>query len=59
MTSVRAAEAGLRGAIDDGLLERAAAVLQGKSNVYETDLFLPIVQRVCQLTGQTYGAAQG
>ena len=45
--------------VDTGMgLERAAAVLQGKSNVYETDLFLPIVQRVCELTAQTYGADQ-
>ena len=46
--------------VDTGMgLERAAAVLQGKSNVYETDLFWPIVQQVCALTGQTYGADQG
>ncbi len=45
--------------VDTGMgLERAAAVLQGKSNVYETDLFWPIVQQVCALTGQTYGADQ-
>ena len=43
--------------VDTGMgLERAAAVLQGKLNVYETDLFLPIVERVCQLTGQSYGS---
>lgn len=43
--------------VDTGMgLERAAAVLQGKSNVYETDLFAPILQRVCQIAGQTYGA---
>ena len=42
--------------IDTGLgLERAAAILQGKRSPYETDLFRPIVQRVCQLTGKTYG----
>jgi alanyl-tRNA synthetase len=46
--------------VDTGMgLERAAAVLQGKSNVYETDLFWPIVQQVCALTGKTYGADQG
>ena len=45
--------------VDTGMgLERAAAVLQGKSNVYETDLFWPIVQQVCALTGKTYGADQ-
>ena len=41
--------------IDTGMgLERLAVVLQGKRNLYETDLFLPIVDRVCQLTGKTY-----
>ena len=42
--------------IDTGLgLERAAAILQGKHSVYETDLFRPIVQRVCQISGKEYG----
>jgi alanyl-tRNA synthetase len=42
--------------VDTGMgLERAAAILQGKPNVYETDLFWPIVERVCRLTGKTYG----
>ena len=42
--------------IDTGLgLERAAAILQGKRSVYETDLLWPIVQKVCELTGKTYG----
>jgi alanyl-tRNA synthetase len=42
--------------VDTGMgLERAAAVLQGKANVYETDLFAPIIERVCHLTGKTYG----
>ena len=42
--------------IDTGLgLERAAAILQGKRNLYETDLFALIVERVCQLTGKVYG----
>jgi alanyl-tRNA synthetase len=45
--------------VDTGMgLERAAAVLQGKPNVYETDLFWPIVQRVCELSDKTYGANQ-
>ena len=45
--------------VDTGMgLERAAAVLQGKSNVYETDLFWPIVQQVCALTGRAYGTDQ-
>ena len=45
-----------RPSIDTGLgLERAAAILQGKRTIYETDLFHPIIQTVCQLTGKTYG----
>ena len=45
--------------VDTGMgLERAAAVLQGKSSVYESDLFWPIVQQVCTLTGKAYGADQ-
>ncbi len=43
--------------VDTGMgLERAAAVLQGKPNVYETDLFRPIIDTVCRLTGRQYGA---
>ncbi len=43
--------------VDTGMgLERAAAVLQGKPNVYETDLFRPIIDAVCGLTGYEYGA---
>ena len=42
--------------VDTGLgLERMAAVLQDKASVYETDLFWPIVQRACQLSGANYG----
>ena len=43
--------------VDTGMgLERAAAVLQGKPNVYETDLFRPIIDAVCRLTGKKYGS---
>ncbi len=43
--------------VDTGMgLERAAAVLQGKPNVYETDLFRPIIDAVCRLTGTEYGS---
>ncbi|MDA0264574.1 MAG: alanine--tRNA ligase [Chloroflexi bacterium] len=43
--------------VDTGMgLERAAVILQGKNNIYETDLFAPIIDRVGQLTGTTYGS---
>ena len=43
--------------VDTGMgLERAAVILQGKNNIYETDLFVPIIDRVCRLTGKVYGA---
>ena len=42
--------------IDTGMgLERAAAILQGKQNLYETDLFQPILDAACKLAGKTYG----
>ena len=43
--------------VDTGMgLERAAVILQEKNNIYETDLFVPIIDRVCQLSGKTYGS---
>ena len=45
--------------IDTGMgLERAAVVLQGKRNLYEIDLFQPIISQVCDLTGTIYGTDQ-
>ena len=42
--------------VDTGMgLERAAVILQGKNNIYETDLFVPIIEKACHLTGKTYG----
>ncbi|MFO8100554.1 MAG: alanine--tRNA ligase [Dehalococcoidia bacterium] len=42
--------------IDTGMgLERTATVMQGKSTLYETDLFLPIMERISELSGRKYG----
>jgi alanyl-tRNA synthetase len=35
-------------------LERVALILQGKDNTFETDLFYPILEKVCQLSGVKY-----
>ena len=43
--------------VDTGMgLERAMVILQGKENIYETDLFTPIINRVSRLTGKSYGS---
>jgi len=42
--------------IDTGMgLERALAAVQHKPSPYETDLFFPLVDRVCRLSGRQYG----
>jgi alanyl-tRNA synthetase len=42
--------------IDTGMgLERTAAAMQGKSSVYGTDLFLPLLECVSGLAGRQYG----
>ena len=42
--------------IDTGMgLERTLAVIQGKSSPYETDLFSPLVDHICNLSGKGYG----
>ncbi len=42
--------------IDTGMgLERTLAIMQGKSTPYETDLFFPLVNHICGLSGKEYG----
>ena len=42
--------------IDTGMgLERTLAAIQGKSSPYETDLFSPLVDHICHLSGKEYG----
>jgi alanyl-tRNA synthetase len=42
--------------IDTGMgLERTVAAVTGKTSVYETELFLPLLERVAGLSGKKYG----
>jgi len=42
--------------IDTGMgLERTLAAIQGKRSPYETDLFFPLIDRICHLSGKEYG----
>ncbi len=45
-----------RPSVDTGMgLERTITVLQGKSSVYETDLYVPFIDFVSKMTGKKYG----
>lgn len=46
-----------RKCVDTGMgVERTVSVLNGQKSVYETDVFLPIIQCIEQLSGKKYGA---
>ena len=47
-----------RPSIDTGMgLERISAVMQGKTTIFETDLFKPLVNCAAQLAGVSYGSS--
>jgi alanyl-tRNA synthetase len=42
--------------IDTGMgLERTVAAVNNKTSVYETDLFVPLIQKIARLAGRKYG----
>jgi alanyl-tRNA synthetase len=45
--------------IDTGMgLERTLAAIQGKSSPYETNLFSPLIDQICRLSGKEYGRGE-
>ena len=48
-----------RQCVDTGMgVERTACILQGKSSVYDIEIFTPILDCIAALTGQKYGATE-
>ena len=46
--------------VDTGMgFERVTAVLQGHNNNYATDVFVPIIQRIEEISGHRYGEESG
>jgi alanyl-tRNA synthetase len=39
-------------------LERTLAAIQGKSSPYETNLFYPLIDQICHLSGKEYGRGE-
>ncbi|MFO8010784.1 MAG: alanine--tRNA ligase [Dehalococcoidia bacterium] len=45
--------------IDTGMgLERTATLMQGRNNLYQTDLFAPIIEHIEKITGGKYGESE-
>lgn len=50
---------GVMKGVDTGMgLERLAAIMQGKSDVYETDLFAPIISKIEEISSKKYSDNQ-
>lgn len=48
-----------RKCVDTGMgIERTIAILQGKSSVYETEVFQPIIASIEELSGTRYGSSE-
>ncbi|KGE71470.1 alanine--tRNA ligase [Spirochaeta lutea] len=48
-----------RKCVDTGMgIERTITILQGKKSVYETELFVPVLARIAEISGSTYGSGE-